>query len=301
MLLSLRKRNASFAFGLCSYILTQLTSPGKSYLTRREEEEGSSTHRSECHGVMHSRRLQKPLAREGVNPYKPNGVRACSPALPPGSSCVRLSPAVMLGADRGTGASAATLPRGPAVVPVLPVGARSRWGVGTARPPGKACWVTSSQGSASSTVPSPGLVPSHSFPCRLRPTLSTLLLSPSCSSLIVSASPLAVTSQERCISFISKVFEGALEEGETQCLLHELLVPSSTGSTEAKRRPPLTQALPPLLGPTSPTRDHPGGRDRAPSSPWCSPSAGSEQVPRGKQMHRPCWCWRRRRSAAKSL
>lgn len=43
MLLSLRKRNASFAFGLCSYILTQLTSPGKSYLTRREEEEGSGT------------------------------------------------------------------------------------------------------------------------------------------------------------------------------------------------------------------------------------------------------------------
>lgn len=134
------------------------------------------------------------------------------PVSHPASSCVRLSPAVMLGGDGGTGDSTASLPWGPEVTRWLPMGARVCWGMGAAQPPGKTCairhgpviglghLVLPGGSQASSTVPgpSPGLAPSHSFPCCLwdrtlvKPGLSTLpAFAGSRSSLIVSASPLA--------------------------------------------------------------------------------------------------------------
>lgn len=61
---------------------------------------------------------------------------------------------------------------------------------------------------------------------------------------------------------------------------------------------PCTLALPPLLGPISPAKEHPNGQGQAPLG--ALPLQGLTKIPPEEQMHRPCCCWRRR-SAAKSL
>ena len=106
-------------------------------------------------------------------------------------------------------------------------------------PPAAAGWVTSSSLEAHrAQPPAPSLVPLQDLH-RLTASLATsgqelcqtqaehvAAFTSSC--LLLSTAPLAIASQERCISFISKVPEGAQEEGKTWCLPRKLFVPSST-------------------------------------------------------------------------
>lgn len=182
MSLSLRKCNTSFCFWVVFLHINIVNFPweelpgasgggGQWYPTDR-----SATQRGTA--GFSSTPLQ---GKEQTLTNPTNSVRVRSPALQPSSFCVALSPAAMLGADRGTGARRGRSAPCPGAAAARGCSAALGCGYGTAPRQGSrhaAVRVPSSRGSASSTVPGPGLAPSHSFPRRLKPRLSTSLLPP---------------------------------------------------------------------------------------------------------------------------